>query len=174
MGTDELSNAAQGLPRGYSSSHCSFKLQMTKSLAHQFAEYTCALRFEDLSRETVNEVKRRIIDSIGCALGAWHEEPCRIAREVASEFSAKYGATIIGTHHQAPPDWAAFATGCCIRYFDYNDTYLSKEPAHPSDNISAVLAVAESVGANGPEAHIPHALGYLGRGRLLEPARIYT
>src|SRR5438477_538159 len=109
MGTDELSNAAQGLPRGYSSSHCSFKLQMTKSLAHQFAEYTCALRFEDLSRETVNEVKRRIIDSIGCALGAWNEEPCRIAREVASEFSAKHGATIIGTHRQAPPDWAAFA-----------------------------------------------------------------
>jgi len=102
---------------------------MTKSLADQFAEYTCALRFEDLSRETVNEVKRRIIDSIGCALGAWNEEPCRIAREVASEFSAKHGATIIGTHHQAPPDWAAFATGCCIRYFDYNDTYLSKEPA---------------------------------------------
>ena len=91
---------------------------MTKSLAHQFAEYACALRFRDLSPDTVHEVKRRIIDSIGCALGAWNEEPCRIAREVASEFSAKNGATIIGTHHQAPPDWAAFATGCCIRYFD--------------------------------------------------------
>src|SRR5438270_878305 len=82
---------------------------MTKSLAHQFAEYACALRFEDLLRETVHEVRRRVIDSIGCALGAWNEEPCRIAREVASEFSAKRGATIIGTHHQAPPDWAAFA-----------------------------------------------------------------
>ena len=83
---------------------------MTKSLAHQFAEYACALDFEDLSRDTVHEVKRRIIDSIGCALGAWNEEPCRIARKVASDFSAKNGATIIGTHHQAPPDWAAFAT----------------------------------------------------------------
>src|SRR5256714_97092 len=172
MGTDELSNAAQGLPRGYSSSHCSFKLQMTKSLAHQFAEYTCALRFEDLSRETVNEVKRRIIDSIGCALGAWNEEPCRIAREVASEFSAKHGATIIGTHHQAPPDWTAFATGCCIRYFDYNDTYLSKEPAHPSDNISAVLAVAESVGANGRDAITATALAYEVQCRLCDAASI--
>src|SRR6266550_3134589 len=172
MGTDELSNAAQGLPRGYSSSHCSFKLQMTKSLAHQFAEYTCALRFEDLSRETVNEVKRRTIDSIGCALGAWNEEPCRIAREVASEFSAKHGATIIGTHNQAPPDWAAFATGCCIRYFDYNDTYLSKEPAHPSDNISAVLAVAESVGANGRDAITATALAYEVQCRLCDAASI--
>src|SRR5438094_2639325 len=145
---------------------------MTKSLAHQFAEYTCALRFEDLSRETVNEVKRRVIDSIGCALGAWNEEPCRIAREVASEFSAKHGATIIGTHHQAPPDWAAFATGCCIRYLDYNDTYLSKEPAHPSDNISAVLAVAESVGANGRAAVTAIALAYEVQCRLCDAASI--
>src|SRR2546429_45342 len=172
MGTDELSDAAQGLPRGYSSSHCSFKLQMTKSLAHQFAEYTCALRFEDLSRETVNEVKRRLIDSIGCALGAWGEEPCRIAREVACDFSAKQGATIIGMHHQVPPDWAAFATGCCIRYFDYNDTYLSKEPAHPSDNIAAALAVGESVGANGRELITAIALAYEVQCRFCDAASI--
>jgi 2-methylcitrate dehydratase len=145
---------------------------MAKSLAHQFAEYACALRFEDLSRETVHEVKRRVIDSIGCALGAWKEEPCRIAREVASEFSAKNGATIIGTHHQAPPDWAAFATGCCIRYFDYNDTYLSKEPAHPSDNISAALAVAESVGASGRDAITATALAYEVQCRLCDAASI--
>jgi 2-methylcitrate dehydratase len=153
-----------------SSSHCTFL--MTKSLAHQFAEYACALRFEDLSRDTVHEVKRRLIDSIGCALGAWNEEPCRIARKVASEFSAKHGATIIGTHHQAPPDWAAFATGCCIRYFDYNDTYLSKEPAHPSDNISAVLAVAESVGASGRDAITAIALAYEVQCRLCDAASI--
>src|SRR6476646_10342429 len=160
------------LPARHSSPDCRFKFQMTKSLAHQFAEYACAPRFEDLSRETVHEVKRRIIDSIGCALGAWNEEPCRIAREVASDFSAKRGSTIIGTHHQAPPDWAAFATGCGIRYFDYNDTYLSKEPAHPSDNISAVLAVAESVGASGRELITAIALAYEVQCRLCDAASI--
>src|SRR5260370_14543125 len=172
MGTDELPNTAQSLPARHSSPDCSFKFQMTKSLAHQFAEYTCAVRFEDWSRETVNEVKRRVVDSIGCAVGAWNEEPCRIAREVASEFSAKHGATIIGTHHQAPPDWAAFATGCCIRYFDYNDTYLSKEPAHPIDNISAVLAVGESVGANGRHAIAATARAYQAQCRLCDAASI--
>src|SRR5947199_4217580 len=145
---------------------------MTKSLAHQFAEYTCALRFEDLSRETVNEVKRRVIDSVGCALGAWNEEPCAIARTVASEFSAKRGSTIIGTKHKAPADWAAFANGCCIRYFDYNDTYLSKEPAHPSDNISAALSVAESVGASGRELIAAIALAYEVQCRLCDAASI--
>jgi 2-methylcitrate dehydratase len=142
------------------------------SLAHQFANYACSLKFEDLSRETVHEVKRRLIDSVGCALGAWKEEPCRIARAVASEFSAKNGATIIGMHHQVPPDWAAFATGCCIRYFDYNDTYLSKEPAHPSDNLSAVLAVGESVGASGREMITAAALAYEVQCRLCDAASI--
>jgi 2-methylcitrate dehydratase len=29
--------------------------------------------------------------------------------------------------------------GLLIRYLDYNDTYLSLEPAHPSDNLAAVF-----------------------------------
>ena len=145
---------------------------MTTTLAHQLATYACSLRFEDLSKEVVHEVKRRVIDSNGCALGAWNEEPCVIARNVASEFSAKAGSTIIGTTHKAPPDWAAFATGCCIRYFDYNDTYLSKEPAHPSDNISAALAIAESIGANGKELITAIALAYDVQCRFCDAASI--
>jgi 2-methylcitrate dehydratase len=145
---------------------------MTKTLAHQLAEYACSLKFEDLSKEVVHEVRRRMVDSIGCAIGAWNEEPCKIARDVASEFSAKNGSTIIGTAHQAPPDWAAFATGCCIRYFDYNDTYLSKEPAHPSDNISAAVAVAESVGATGKELITAIALAYEVQCRFCDAASI--
>src|SRR6266700_6070440 len=145
---------------------------MAATLAHQLADYACALRFEELSPEVVHEVKRRVIDSLGCALGAWTEEPCRIAREITSEFSAKRGSTIIGTSHKAPPDWAAFANGCAIRYFDYNDTYLSKEPAHPSDNISAALAVAESFGATGPELITAIALAYEVQCRFCDAASI--
>jgi 2-methylcitrate dehydratase len=145
---------------------------MSNTLAETLADYACALKFEDLSAATVHEVKRRVIDSLGCALGAWKEEPCAIARKVASEFSAKHGATVIGTNHKAPPDWAAFANGCAIRYFDYNDTYLSKEPAHPSDNIAAALAAAESVGAAGRELITAIALAYEVQCRLCDAASI--
>jgi 2-methylcitrate dehydratase len=62
--------------------------------------------------------------------------------------------------HRAPCDWAAFANGCLIRYLDYNDTYLSKEPAHPSDNISAALAVAEAENSSGGEFIVAVALAY--------------
>src|SRR6058998_3082575 len=145
---------------------------MTATLAHQLADYACALRFEDLSPAVVHEVKRRVIDSLACALGAWNEEPCAIARKVASDFSARQGSTTIGTDHKAPPDWTAFANGCAIRYFDYNDTYLSKEPAHPSDNISAALAIAESVGSSGRELITAIALAYEVQCRLCDAASI--
>src|SRR5207244_1200438 len=145
---------------------------MVTTLAHQLAKYGCELKFEDLSKECVHQVKRRVIDSLGCALGAWNEEPCAIARKVASEFSANRGSTIIGTLHKAPPDWGAFANGCCIRYFDYNDTYLSKEPAHPSEKISAALAIAESLGSSGRELITAIALAYEVQCRLCDAASI--
>jgi 2-methylcitrate dehydratase len=142
------------------------------TLAHQLAAFACSLNYEDLSQNVVHEVKRRLIDSLGCALGAWHEEPCTIARTVVSDFSAKNGATVFGTSQKAPPDWAAFANGCQIRYFDYNDTYLSKEPAHPSDNFAAVLAVGESVGATGKEMITATAIAYEVQCRLCDAASI--
>ena len=50
---------------------------------------------------------------------------------------------------RSSPEWAAFVNGLLIRYLDFNDTYLSKEPAHPSDNLAAVFAAGEAAGAGG-------------------------
>src|SRR6059036_696407 len=143
-----------------------------KTLAEQLAEYALGLKFEELPAPVVHEVKRRVIDSIGCALGAWDAEPCVIARRVASRFFAERGATLLGTTHRAPADWAAFANGCLVRYLDFNDTYLSKEPAHPSDNISAALAVAEALGSDGRELIAAIALAYEVQCRLCDAASI--
>src|SRR5213595_2262100 len=141
---------------------------MTATLAERLADFAAALRFEHLPAAAVHEVKRRVIDSIGCALGAWHTEPCAIARRVAARFNATNGATLLGTRHAAPPDWAAFANGCLVRYLDYNDTYLSKEPAHPSDNIPAAFAVAQAHGAGGADLIAAIVLAYEVQCRLCD------
>src|SRR5947209_4275585 len=135
-------------------------IPMSKPLADRISEYAVSLRFEQLSPEVVHEVKRRVLDSLGCAFGAWHGEPGVVASRVASTLSAERGSTLIGTAHRAPSDWAAFANGTIVRYLDYNDTYLSKEPAHPSDNIPAAMAIAESVGSTGRELITAIALAY--------------
>jgi 2-methylcitrate dehydratase len=142
------------------------------TLAHRLAEYAASLTFAQLPPVVVHEVKRRVIDSLGCALGAWDAEPCAIARRVASRYNALQGATLWGTDHRAPPDWAAFANGCLVRYLDFNDTYLSKEPAHPSDNIPALFAVAESISASGRDLITAIALAYEIQCRLCDTASL--
>lgn len=67
---------------------------------------------------------------------------------------------------------ATFVNGLMIRYFDFNDTYLSKEPAHPSDNIGATLSVAESVGAGGKDLILSTVLAYEIQCRLCDSADI--
>jgi 2-methylcitrate dehydratase len=144
----------------------------TATLAQQLARYTHALRFEDLPPQTVHEVKRRFIDSFGCAMGALSGEPGTISRNIAKTVTSSVSATVLGTAHESSPEWAAFSNGVHIRYLDYNDTYLSKEPAHPSDNIAAVLAVGEPARAHGRDLITATALAYEVQCRLCDAASI--
>lgn len=145
---------------------------MPRTLAERMTEYAQGLRFEELPVEVVHEAKRVFVDSLGCAMGAYNEEPVVVARKVAMDLSAKHGATLLGTRHVAPPDWGAFVNGCMVRYFDYNDTYLSKEPAHPSDNIPACLAAGESCGATGKDVITAIVIAYEVQCRLADAASI--
>src|SRR5687768_13418215 len=115
-------------------------------LADRLAEYAHQLRYEQLDARTVHEVKRRLIDSLACALGAWEAHPVQAARNICSRVQSQPAATYLGGAKKTLPALAAFCNGVLFRYLDFNDTYLSKEPAHPSDNFAAVLAAGEAAG----------------------------
>ncbi len=138
------------------------------SLAHKIAEFACGLEYKDLTPESIHEVKRRLIDSMGCAMGAWTAPPVKIARMLASLSTSELGATVVGTRHETTPELAAFANGAMFRYLDYNDTYLSKEPAHPSDNLAAILAVAEAFGLDGKSVILGTVIAYEVQCRLCD------
>jgi len=67
---------------------------------------------------------------------------------------------------------ATFVNGLMVRYFDFNDTYLSKEPGHPSDNIPACLATAEMEGRPGKELLAAIVLAYEIQCRLCDAANL--
>src|SRR5262249_26837370 len=115
---------------------------MEHDLAHRFAEYAVNLRYADLPKSAVQEAKRRFIDSFATAVGAMDAAAYAIAKKCALRVSAEKPASMLGGG-QSSPEWATFVNGLLIRYLDYNDTYLSLEPAHPSDNLAAVLSVGE-------------------------------
>src|SRR5699024_6921367 len=65
------------------------------------------------------------------------------------------------------PDRAAFYNVALSRYLDFMDSYLAPgETNHPSDNLGAVLAAAESVGATGTEFLTALAVAYQVHTRL--------
>jgi 2-methylcitrate dehydratase len=144
---------------------------MTKPLAQHFAEYSRDLQFADLPAPVVHEVKRRFLDSFATAFGAMDADAYAIAKRCALRISSKPGASLIGGG-QSSTEWATFVNGLLIRYLDYNDTYLSLEPAHPSDNLAAVLAVGEAFGASGPDMIVAAVLAYEIQCRLCDAASL--
>jgi 2-methylcitrate dehydratase len=54
-----------------------------RPLAERLAAYAHALRYDDLDAATIERVKSHVIDTIGCGLAAFDEEPVRICRDVA-------------------------------------------------------------------------------------------
>ncbi len=144
---------------------------MTETLADRLAAFALATRFEDLPEAVVVEARRRLLDAFGCAAGALVEPAPGIARRVARRFGSEPGASLFGGGRSSP-DWAAFANGVHIRYLDCNDTYLSLEPAHPSDNWAAIMAVGEHAGASGRDWIAAAAVAYEIQCRLADAASI--
>lgn len=144
------------------------------TIAEDLSLYTTGLTYQTLPGEVIHEVRRRLIDSLACAMGAYDSAPVQIARRVAQTRLSTPGATLIGTRAQTSPEMAAFVNGLMIRYLDYNDSYISGEFCHPSDNISTALAIGQVVGASGRDVIVAIVLGYEVMCRLCDAAVIRT
>ncbi len=139
-------------------------------IAHRLAQYVSDTGWDALDPATIETAKAHLIDAIGCGIVAFHEAPVAAVRGVAL---AESGAcTVIGTGRRTTPELATFANGAAIRYYDYNDTYFGKEPGHPSDNITACLAMAEAEGRSGRDFLLAMILAYEIDCRLLDAAEL--
>jgi 2-methylcitrate dehydratase len=143
------------------------------TIAKRMAQWARELRYDSLPTRTTHEVKRRVIDSLATTLGAYQSHPAKIVREKAlAVHDPQAKALIWGTKHRTLPELAAFANGAMVRYLDYNDTYLSLEPAHPSDNISACAAVTQQAGKTGRDFILAIVIAYEIQCRLCDAASL--
>lgn len=131
------------------------------SIADKLSEYIHSVKYNDLSEKTIHEAKRRIIDALGCAIGAFNAEPVKIVREIAKNVNSKGSATIFGTKYKTSVEWATFVNGTMVRYLDFMDTYFPLgDFVHPQDNIAPILAVAESERLSGKDVLLATILAY--------------
>lgn len=87
-----------------------------------------------------------LMDALGCAMLALNFAQCtKLLGPVVPGATLSGGARVPGTHFELDPIQAAFNIGTMVRWLDFNDTWLAAEWGHPSDNLGAILAVADYV-----------------------------
>jgi len=143
----------------------------TLNIAQRMARYVAETEYGALDQTTIEVAKAHLIDAIGCGISAYYEDVVRACRDVALAVPGGV-STVIGTKRRTTPDLATFANGAAIRYFDFNDLYFGLEPGHPSDNITACLAIAEAEGRNGRDFLLAMVLAYEIDCRLLDAAEL--
>ncbi len=111
------------------------------------AEFAGKLSYRDLPANARTAGKERLLDALGCAIGAHDCETAAIGRALAGPAARKgLAGRIVGSGRLAAADAAAFVNSCMIRDLDFNDTYPG---GHPSDALGALFAVAPQIGASG-------------------------
>src|ERR1051325_5909900 len=116
-------------------------------ITEKIADYAAATKFEHLSAEAVHAAIQRLIDSLGCAVGAHDCEPAAIGRRLANgQTPGKYAGRTLCFGDTLPAEAATFINSAMIRNFDFNDRFPG---GHPSDWLGALLALAGARGVDG-------------------------
>jgi 2-methylcitrate dehydratase len=111
-------------------------------LLAEIADY--ALSFDDATAEALDTARWCLADTLACGLLALEVPACRrLLGPAVSGTSIVTGARVPGTGEYLDPVQAAFNLGTMVRWLDFNDTWLAAEWGHPSDNLGAILAVAD-------------------------------
>jgi 2-methylcitrate dehydratase len=104
-----------------------------------------------------------MIDALGCGLEALKFESCtKLLGPIVEGTTVPNGPKVPGTPYQLDPIKSAFNIGAMIRWLDFNDCWLAAEWGHPSDNLGAILAVADWI------SRTNRAGGKLGNGKVLK------
>lgn len=109
----------------------------------ELADFALAIQYADLSEDVRNELKKRVLDSVGIAIGALDAPTIRHVRDTVTEFESDGPCRLWGTNRFASPVGGAMYNTALTRYLDFMDSFLAPgETPHPSDNIASIVAVA--------------------------------
>lgn len=142
------------------------------STALGLATFVNNARWEDVPFAAATDLKVRVLDSLGCAIGAQGGPPVRAIRAELEEFGGNPLCSLVGGGRTAPDD-AALYNSALVRYLDFNDSFLAEgETCHPSDNLGSVLAAAQYARADGRDLLAALAVSYQVHCRLSEEAPV--
>ncbi|MAH04029.1 MAG: bifunctional 2-methylcitrate dehydratase/aconitate hydratase [Pseudomonadota bacterium] len=96
------------------------------------------------NKATYETARHCLMDTLGCGILALSFPACtKLMGPIVPGTVVPMGVRVPGTNYRMDPVKSAFDIGAMIRWLDYNDTWLAAEWGHPSDNLGAILAVAD-------------------------------
>jgi len=141
-------------------------------IVHNLATFIDSVSYGDLSEMSIKQLKIRLLDSLGTAIGAVEGPPVQAIRKMVDDFGGSQQSTLIGGG-RTTPDRAAFYNSGLVRYLDFNDSYLAKgETCHPSDNIGSILAAGETTTLSGKDFLTALGIAYQVQCRLSDEAPV--
>jgi 2-methylcitrate dehydratase len=121
----------------------------TDHILERLADFAAAVNYDTLPAATIKAAKERIVDSVGCAIGAQGCETAEIGKRVATlATSPRLAGRVLGSDEIYDGQSAAFINSCLIRDLDFSDTYPG---GHPSDALGGLIAVAPALSVTGRE-----------------------
>ena len=127
------------------------------------AEFVARLRYEDLPQAVVDQACRILVDTVGCAISAWAEDPAkaRIALEIARLYGSDNGASVIGIAGvKSQPAFAALANGILVNAADNDDTHKRALLHTGSVVVPPALALAQTERLSGRDLILALVAGY--------------
>ena len=109
-----------------------------------------ALNYEVKSELAYKTAWSGMLDTIGCGLESLEYKACtKLLGPLVAGTKVENGVRVPGTNYELDVVQGAFNIGTAIRWLDFNDTWLAAEWGHPSDNLGAILAVADWLNRTG-------------------------
>jgi 2-methylcitrate dehydratase len=141
---------------------------MTSPLERRLIDYALGLTWDEIPAEAIRQARRRIMDTVGGAIGAYASAPARIARRMAQPVDGGPAARVWGSLVATTPEAAAFANGTMLRFLDINDTYRTRDGSHPSDNLGGIVAACEMLGLSGRDLLLGTIISYEIQSRFVD------
>lgn len=132
---------------------------MTRTLVEQLADFSVDVAYDHLPDTVVEECKRLVLDSLGCAIAAIDTPKGKAGIAYARETGGGLAkASVIGTGERLSAAAAAFANGELINALDY-DAVLP--PGHVTPyTLPGALAVGEARAGSGKELLVTTAISH--------------
>ena len=135
----------------------------------RFAEYALGLRYDDIPKATIEQIKDHLLDSLASGYAAIGTDPAKI---VEATFRKTYpgpgSVSLLGGSRPISVEGGTVVNGVLIRTLDFNDIYFGAtfDPIHPSDCIAAALACCEDAGSSGRDLLAAITVGYEAQVRM--------